>query len=59
MVLLKPNMTWKKDFVKDILVRIRMMMVKLRRLWLQTMTRIMIKKILKKKKGNKRKKSNV
>lgn len=42
----------KRDFVKCILVQIKVIIVKLRRLWLQITTRIMIKIIFKKKIGD-------
>ena len=45
-------MTWRGDSVKGVLVRIEVMIVKLRGLWLRTTMRMMIKRILEKKIGN-------
>ena len=45
-------MTWRGDFMKGVLVRIGVMMVKSKRLWLRTTTKMMIKRILEKKIGD-------
>lgn len=42
----------KKDSVKEVPVQIEVMMVKLGRLWLQTTTKMIMKKIFKKKIGD-------